>query len=305
MSSDSGAAVYTAAPPDRRPGGQADTIGPPLRLALVEHQVFDAAGPFGDEDRIYFTDLMASYGLDVPTERFAGVRTSFRDMITAMVPRLRPFGDRYDLALLTWATPDCQPGFPLAYLTHATSDPGLSFAVSDQGVVGPFTALRIIENTVRMRGLRRALLFVLDQSTLLHDEPVPARLRAAHDAAVVLGFDPGGTLATISPPTVVEVAAREASQRSVDELARVLAGRAATTVIYGAAVPDAVRRVPAEELLAAPAGAPATGLWATLARELPRWRRTGRTVVLVDYDEEVGRLAHCLIVVAAEDSREP
>jgi len=266
----------------------------PLPLARIAHRVFGEGGPFGWDDHVYFPDLMRSYGVACRPEQFAGRRNSFMDMTSAMVPRLHPYADRFDVAVLTGVTPDSQPGFPMCHLSNHVPGAGLSFAVFDHGVVGPFAALHTLASCVWADGASRAVLLVVDQSTVLHDEPVPERLRARQDSAVGLVLDPAGELGTVHVPRSVPAAERELP----DLLAAVRAGAGPVRAVLGglglrAHLPD-----PPPELRWSAAGLPATGIWAALAAGLPGWRDRGGRVLLADYEPDQQRLATCLVDLA-------
>jgi hypothetical protein len=271
--------MYVTAPPAR--GARPVSA---FRLARVEHQVLGTGQPFGGEDRIYFTDLMAAYGVECRQEQFDGRRNSYTDLVLGMLPRLHPFDDRFDVAVLTGVTTDSHPGFPMASLTERVDGAGLAFAVLDQGVVTPFTALRVLASTLRGAGPARALLIVVDQSALMHDEPVAPRFRIEHDSAVVLVLDAGGDLGTVSVPRSYAV--------SADDIGAHLATPG--PVICGQGLAPHASAL--DEVVHAPAGLPATGVWATLAANLDRLR--GGRVVLADYDEDLGLLATCAVDLA-------
>jgi hypothetical protein len=206
-------------------------------------------------------------------------------MVVAMLPRLEPFARDLDLAILTGVSPDSQPGFPVGRMSDVVPGLGLAFAVFDNGVAAPFTAMRVLASGIRAEHARRAVLLVLDQSTLLHDEPVPARLRLDRDSAVALVLDEHGELGTVWTPQSAVVAA--------GEVTATLAAVEADTLVCGRGIDAPPEHLPA---VPAPHGLPATGVWSVLAANLSRWR--GRRVVLADYDADHQRLSHCTVEVA-------
>jgi hypothetical protein len=293
----SGRTGYTAAPPgppDRRAG--ADRI--PLAVARVEHLSVRPARPFGDEDRVYFTDLMRSYGVECPEHLFDAARTSFTDLVEAILPRLRPYDDRFDLAVLAGVTPDCQPAFPMCRLGDAVPGAGLAFQIADQGVVAAFTALDVIGKSLLVDGGRRALLIVLDQSAFLHTRPLPERLRVTADSAAVLVLDEAGRLGSVAAPRAVPAGAADVAAALDAELRQAWPAAPDALVCGSGLVPHVPGGVRAGRVLPAPPGLPGTGVWAVLAAHLPRWRDGGARVVLADFDEEQGRLSTCAIEVA-------
>jgi hypothetical protein len=229
---------------------------------------------------------MTSYGIDCPPALFDRPRTSFTDMVLGLLPDLGRYADGLDVAVLTGVTPDCQPGFPVGRLSDAVTGLGLAFAVFDQGVVAPFTALRVLAGAARADQARRAALFVLDQSTPVHERPVPERLRVREDCAVALVLDAGGELGTVWEP--------ESSVVPAGEVAARVAAVPADQLVCGLGL--APYRPAGRSVRSAPAGLPATGVWAVLADGLAGWR--GRRVVLADYDADEQRLCTCAVDVA-------
>nr|MDT0656949.1 hypothetical protein [Micromonospora sp. DSM 115978] len=290
--------TYLARPPlpDRPPAT--------LRLARIERRTFDRGGPYDPEDGRYFTDLLTSYGMKLRAGALDEGRNSFRDMVAGLLPRLRPYHDRFDLAILAHVTPDAEPGWPMCYLTDAVARPGLAFAISDQGLVAAFTALRIALDGVLPHTDGRAQVWVIDQCARLHDGPVPDRLRATRDSAVALVLDRDGGLGHLSVGQRTGVAPGAAA----DRLGTVLAagdGRATTTVLGAGLAPH----VPGDGLdgrVVRPApGTPGTGVWSALADELGRaGGATPHRYLVADYDEDLGHLGIGVLLVPGPTGRE-
>jgi hypothetical protein len=295
--------MYAVASPAAEAGRSRPPARPariPLGLARVTHHRFGRGGPFGWDDHIYFPDLMRSYGIEVDAERFAGRRNSFMDMTTAIAARLHPYDDRFDVAVLTGVTPDSQPGYPMCHLSNYVAEAGLSFAVFDQGVVAPFTALYTLASTVWAVRATRGLLLVADQATLLHDRPVPERLRVGHDSAVLVVLDERGELGSMEVPRSWSVTGRELTGCLGRALREAAAGGRPVDVLVagrglGGWLPDPP---PVPELRWSAPGLPATGVWAELAAGLPGWAGRGARVMLADFDERQRRLSACAVDVA-------
>ncbi|GAA0368995.1 hypothetical protein GCM10009541_09320 [Micromonospora gifhornensis] len=288
--------MYVTAPGRRSQTGTPLGHAAPLGLARAVHQVFGPGGPFGNDDHIYYPDLMRSYGTTCPPDAFEGRRNSFTDMLTAVLPRLRPYADGFDLAVLAAATPDSQPGFPMCHLSNLVPDAGLAFAVLDQGLVTAFTALQVLANRSRRDGAGRLLLVVVDQSVLLHDLPVPQRLRVARDAVVVLAFDPVADGGRLYPPS----SAPTVSRTPQAALAEALAEQKPQVLVTGAGLAGRLPTVPDDTLvLPAPLGQPVTGVWQEVAARLPQWQVDGARVLIADHDADQERLATCLLDVPA------
>ncbi len=286
--------MYTATQAEPGVAGPAPA---PLRLVRLEHAVFGPGGPFGGDDRIYFTDLMGSYDIACPPELFDRPRNAFTEMVESMVARLGPLARRLELAVLCGVTPDAQPGFPGGRLTDLIPGLALTFAVSDQGLVAPYTALDLLVRTARADRTRHAALFVLDQATLLHEEAVPRRLRVARDCAVALVLGEDGDLGTVRSLRTVAVPAGEVAAR----LAAVEADVRPDVVLCGAGLApyraaDGAGLAPYRAADGVADGLPATGVWTALAAALTGWR--GRRVLLADYDVEQQRLGGCTVDLA-------
>lgn len=265
---------------------------PPLRLARIERQrAAPGTKPFTAEDRLYFTDLMASYGMAAPDHLFERPHNSFRDLVAGLLPRLGEWGDRFDLAVLAHTTPDSEAGWPICYLLDAVPDAGLAFAISDQGPTASFTGLRLAARSSRTHEARRAQLWALDQTALLHEQPVPERIRPRHDSAVVLVLDEDGGLGRLEVEHHVEVSADEVRPRL-----RAVVGEDGGVVVCGPGLRPhwsaADARETGSHLHPVPAGEPCTGVWSALAdlvgSEAVRY-------VVADYDEELRHLGVCVL----------
>ncbi|MDX2525286.1 hypothetical protein [Streptomyces europaeiscabiei] len=278
----------------------------PLGLVQIEHAVFESDGGFSADDRDYFTDLMASYAMDLHDTALAEGRTSFTDMVTAVLPRLGPYASGFDLAVLCGAVPDAQPGFPLGHLSDAVPEAGLGFAVFDQGVIAPFTALRLVAAAARTTGCRRALVLVTDQSRLLHTRPVPDWLRPEQDSVVVLALDEVPGADAISTPRSSTARPQDVATL-LEQQQRLLSSLPATTVVGQGLARCLSAPLPTVDTVVAEPGLPCTGLWSALAGKLGEWRERGRDVLLADYDETQQRLSTCTMRVrpASESAGRP
>ncbi|MBQ1026062.1 hypothetical protein [Micromonospora sp. C95] len=258
--------------------------------------------PYPEHDRIYFTNLLASYGLPAPDHFAAAGRVTFTELVAALLSDLGAQLSPFDLALMTSVTSDSELGWPMCYLRHVLPDTGLAFAVADQGVVAPFTALHLAVQRVRTGGARRVLLVMLDQAALLHDGQVPDRMRVEGNAGVALALDASDT----GGAAVSAVHSRRVDRSDVAGLWTRLVGQArdssdlAITAVCGLGLLDTLPASPPAETAAPAPGVPCTGIWQTFLTRLPQWRTTGRRLLLADYDPELGRLAHCLIDIRPE-----
>jgi hypothetical protein len=269
-----------------------------LQLAMAMQRTGIPRGSFSSHDYDYFTDLFAQYGLGLDQQQFDCGRTTFTDLVDALLPDLAAYRDRFDLALMASAGSDAEPGWPMCFLSHVVPEAGLAFAVSDQGIVGAFTALLLADNRARL-GAIRIVLFVLDQANVLHTRPVPEYLRIAEDAAAVLVFDAvaGTAPLDVAEPQPVAPECAGGQWRALFEAEKAAAELPFTAVIGAGLVGVCGDQALPLEVVPVAAGRPSSGIWAVVAARLPRWQASGRRVLLADYDRELGRLAHCVLTV--------
>lgn len=163
---------------------------------------------------------------------------SFADMCTELVAELRATGD-LDLVVLAHVTPDLDPRDSVA---GALAAPGLLvFAVSDQGRLAPFTALRV---AAAFTDRPRAAVIVLDQAVVPYSDPDLSALDETDDHAVAirpeLGFHRVRQWAGVTGDRVAEV------------LDAALAAEQPDLVILGPALPPPEgyrwRRAPGDQL---------------------------------------------------------
>ena len=160
------------------------------------------------------------------------------------------------MAVLAFATPDAEAGWPMCYLSDAVRDAGLAFAISDQGVVAPFTALRLLLGSPPADRARRVQMWTMDQTALMHDGPVPPRLRPLHDSAVALVLDEEGGMGPISVTQLADVAPADVREHLVGWSRNVCDGGPAAAVCGRALVPYWEEDW-ADEVVWAPPGLPA------------------------------------------------
>jgi hypothetical protein len=97
-----------------------------------------------------------------------------------------------DLLVFAFAVPDVAPWRNTApYLSHLCPGEPFAFAVCDQGVAAPFTALRLIREYASTGGCQRAMLVVAEQAAMPYQPAVPAATPARH-AVVALLCDQSG-----------------------------------------------------------------------------------------------------------------
>ncbi|WP_264030993.1 hypothetical protein [Cellulosimicrobium sp. SH8] len=258
-----------------RAASWAEPGGAVLRVRGVVDVPVDDLVPVGDGTRRSVAeDLRYVYGEDQPTDWLeSGPGRDYPTMIRAARAALRDRGLLADvrLVVLVVTTPDLQHERLLGgFVADLFDDRPYTFCVTEQGLAGPFTALRLAHEELAHGGPQGvglggdALVLVLEQCTLPPTATrVPARDRVV---ALVVGHDGAGR-----PVEGLSVARAPRGPRS-DAAALVVAPDGSRV-----ASPD-VRRVvlgvdvdPGEVsdldgvVLHADAGAAATGVWEVLA----------------------------------------
>jgi hypothetical protein len=299
--------VYHAAAPA---GGTAPA---PARLGVsgAWRQAFGSASDCARDPalRAYMADMLRPYGLDLAEDRLTDGQ-SYGEMAAELLVRELADEDPVDLLVFAFAVPDVAPWRATAsYLSHRCPGQPFAFAVCDQGVVAPFTALRLIRDYVRTGGCRRALLVVAEQAALPYQRTgtasgaAPAVVPASH-AVVALLFDQGAR-----PPQSVSghlervrlhagVTRPQAGRLVADTAASTAADppRMLTSVVgAGLAGADLAAGLPGR-VVVAPPEQPGTGVWWELAAGLPG----PGPVLLADYDPGLGHLGLAVIETSSE-----
>lgn len=234
----------------------------------------------------FLADLVAPYG-QAPDP----VQQSYAAMAEAL---LRPAGlldTPVDLIVLAHAVPDADPRQSVAHLLNrlCPGDP-LAFALCDQGVAVPFSALATACEYLRAGGVGRALVLVLEQAVLPYQAVAPVSLPAAGSAVALLLEHSGA-----APLLSVDQRAGVAGERVGAVFAELAGARpAGWPVVLGH---ELARRVdPTGPLGAggppvrvAPAGRLCTGVWWELADALAQ-PPAGQGVLVGEYDPALGCL---------------
>ena len=247
-----------------------------LRVRAVVDVPVDDLVPVGEGTRRSVAeDLRYVYGEGQPTDWLdAGPGRDYPTMIRAARAALAERGllDDVRLVVLVVTTPDLQHERLLGgFVADLFDDRPYTFCVTEQGLAGPFTALRLAHEELAHGGPQGvglggdALVLVLEQCTLPPTATrVPARDRVV---ALVVGHDGAGR-----PVEALSVARAPRGPRPD-------AAPAGGAVAWGGPVPDHARRtvlgvgvdpgeVPdadGDVVLHADPGAAATGVWEVLA----------------------------------------
>ncbi|HEY0636846.1 MAG TPA: hypothetical protein VGD67_04305 [Pseudonocardiaceae bacterium] len=276
-----------------------------MRISRAERRVFGESSELATDPslRPYLTDMVGAYGLALRDPVFeAAAGHSYGEMAEPLIEAMVDADTPVDLLVLAHGIHDVRLGRSTAtYLSSRCPGNPLAFAVCDQGVAAPFSALRAVHAYAVTGGCRRALLLVAEQSALHYEPAGPARVPDRH-AAVAFLLEPAAGAApldvrqrAVDPGRVREVLAAE--------LAELLPGGGpGATVILGSDLADVadlanlagLTGLPAiaaaDEVVVAPAGQPCTGVWWELAARLPVGDEHGRQVVVAEYDPVLGYL---------------
>jgi hypothetical protein len=255
--------------------------------------------------RAYLADMLRPYGLAL-SEEVLTQGQSYGEMAGALLAEEIAAEEPVDLLVLAFAVPDVAPWRATAsYLSHLCPGQPFAFAVCDQGVTAPFTALRLIREYAGTGGCRRALLVVAEQAAMPYRQAGPAATPGRH-AVVALLCDQSGHSGQVR---LEEVRLHASVSRS--QACRLLAGAAADqrdgvglTSVVGTGLADAALAagLPGTVVIAPPEQ-PSTGVWWEVAAGLPQWTARdarGARVLLADYDPELGQLGLAVIEIPGE-----
>jgi hypothetical protein len=290
--------VYRAGAPAR------GTAPVPLAVSGAWRRAFAAASDSARDPalRAYLADMLRPYGLALSEEGLTAGQ-SYGEMAGALLTGEMAAEDPVDLLVFAFAVPDVAPWRATAsYLSHLCPGQPFAFAVCDQGVTAPFTALRLIREYAGTGGCRRALLVVAEQAAMPYQQAWPAATPARH-AVVALLCDQAAHSGT---PRLAQVRLHASVTRS--QACRLLAG-ATADLRDGAGLTAVVGTGLADEALAAglpgkvviaPPGQPATGVWWEVAAGLPGWAAGDADrarVLLADYDPGLGHLGLAVVEI--------
>ncbi|MFD0772493.1 hypothetical protein ACFQZ2_00990 [Streptomonospora algeriensis] len=241
----------------------------------------------------FYHDMAAPYGTPVDEERVAsGTRVAHRALADQLAA-VRTVNAPPDLLILTHALPDLHPFTAVApHLDRLLGGGALAFGISQQGVSGTFTALRLVDRYQRSGRCATAAVAVLEQSTLPCPHPhVPTD--GLIDSGVLLEFGAGGG------PVLRGIEAFAPEERPGPRLAELAAeDPEGTLLVLGPCVDDDGGTT---DRVAARTDTYGTGVWLALADNLRTWAEQYRTVVLCDTDPESGRSHLAVLRVPEQD----
>ena len=228
------------------------------------------------ESTKFQSDLLARFGVTYDEELLRRSRNiGFPELAETLLGEV-PIRDP-ELLVLAYALPDSSPPKTVsAHLNHLTGGRSRSFAVSDQGLRAPFTALRIAAAYARSGRCADLALFICEQSTFPYPEPF-VRDTVTLDSAVLLYFSGQGGY------RFRETRPLPPGQSPVPEL-EALARQPNTLVVTSPRVPSG----PGPNVHRSPPGTYCTSVWLELARHHAQWSERYQTVVLCDTDPRTG-----------------
>lgn len=270
---------------------QPDERAGPALERIVTRTFTHPVQPCDPDDRTYLLDRMkALYGDFTDVSWLTdGPMVSYHDMVRTIVAELGAELVGVDLAITVDASPDCRhQSFPGPVLSHVLSGDPIMLGVSEQGVAGPFTALRIAHRYLRSGAATRALILIMEQSTLPPDD---AAVRPVRDVAVALLLGPQGTIG-LDVPTVAVTRSGVAAAMETD----------VDLLVAGTGLADqADLGVPVRW---AEPGHPCAGVWLALA-ELLDTRPGGGRVLVADRDPVLPYRCAVTVTVPAQRPEPP
>lgn len=269
----------------------------PLALSAASALVASHRNAYEHDDELlrYMRDLHGQFGVEVREELLErGTNVTFVDLaervLRGMPSPMRP----PDLLIVTYGLPDCQPLKTVSsHLDHLLGGACRSFAISEQGLAAPFTALRIANAFARSGRCKSLALFVLEQTTfpywipLVHETPLA-------DSGVVLLLEQDGE----QERTFEAAELRRGSNGLallLSELKADLDHKETLLVAGPWAEPAELEALPLPRHQAAN-GSYCTSVWLELARHHLEWAARYDALVLCDTDPRSG-LSHAALMI--------
>jgi len=247
----------------------------------------------------YFRDLLAPFG-EKPDEELLsrGPQVRHRDLADLLVADDGVGRSRPELLIVANALPDVVPFTAVApYLTDRLGGRATNFAIGQQGLAAPFTALRIASAYHRSGRAAEVVLAVLEQTTLPTAFPLVQETPLVDSAAaLVLGAASGAGLRFVRAHSAGSAAAALAAGALGRDV-----GADGTLLVLG---PWVTESVPEDAVVHRTApGSYCTSLWLELADHWQEWQQAYRQIVLCDTDPRSGR-SHVALFAGGEGSDE-
>ncbi|MEU0522077.1 hypothetical protein [Streptomyces niveus] len=283
----------------RSPAARERAAGPSIERVIPF--AFTAADSGGNDTRAFRDHVESVYGT-LPDFSWLedGTAVSYHDMARVIARELAAELADVDLVITVDGSPDCRhQSFPSCLLSDLMPGDPMLLGISEQGVAGPFTALRVAYDRLADGSSRRALVLVMEQSTLPPDDRA---VRPARDVAVALLLGPDGAIPLERPVVTVDGRGRmaDAPEAAGDGPGGPYAPRA-DGVVAGAGLTGPLRDT---VLARAEPGHPCAGVWLALAELLERADgRPGGRVLIADRDPVLPY--HCGLLLTLPAGRAP
>lgn len=260
----------------------------PLALRAAAAVVRRDARPYQYDARLdaYHRELLAPFGIEVDNELLKGSPNIGFSELT--VDALAALPDRItdpDLLILSYGLPDCYPlKSTTSYLNNLLGGRSRSFALCEQGLHAPFTALKIGDAFARSGRCASLALFVCEQTTLPYHDPL-VHDTPLTDSAVLLYFGTRGGWQfrhsrVVGPGESLGPIVAGLLGDPPDGRALVVAGPWVTGQHLDSVTAPVHHVTP---------GSYCTSVWLDLARHHQSWADTYDALVLCDTDPRTGR----------------
>jgi hypothetical protein len=177
--------MVVAQQPNRSQGPVREPASLPVRLlgtfrhcaARSEGSMPDAAPQHLAQIDEHLGDMAAQYGVPyrgAPADGLGSApeQTAYNTLAHRLLAEARSRGTRIERVVLAHSLPDSQPGYSVcAAMVESSPELTTAFAVSDQGVSAPFSALHVAAEYLRGEPEGRTLVMVLDQGALSWEVP--------------------------------------------------------------------------------------------------------------------------------------
>lgn len=227
----------------------------------------------------YYRDLVEPFGVEVDeTLLRSAPNVSHRDLVDRLVAAPGVRDSEPDLVIVAHALPDITPFTAMApYLDRLLGGRAVNFGIHQQGLAAPFTALRAVSAFQRAGRCERAVLAVLEQTTL------PTRFPLVHDNRLV---DSGVllVLGTGGGPRIARVESVAATDSAAARLGELTAKDPDGTLLVTGPWLDRDGLGQGVPFFHTNPGTYCTSVWLALARHWTAWREQYDTVLLCDTD---------------------
>lgn len=260
-----------------------------LSLRAAAGTVWSRSQPYQPDPRLstYHREMLAPFGVEVDEERLRrSPNVCFSQLAEAVLAPLSTVVTQPDLLILAYGLPDLYPlKSTTSYLNHLLGDRSRSFAVAEQGLRAPFTALRIADAYARAGRYADVALFVCEQTTLPYHDPL-VHDTPLRDSAVLLYFDDSAEGAFRFAGTTRGAVGAGAETVVKPYLSSVDVDR--TLLVTGPWVPPEAAAALVPHVHRSAPGTYCTSTWLDLARHHEDWAREFDAVVLCDTDPRTG-----------------